>query len=58
MPQSYCDLLTHFVFSTKDRENLISAELVVRLFSYLGALPERTSVSFCLRAAYRITSTC
>lgn len=36
MPQSYCNLLYHMVFSTKYRERLIIPEIRTRVFSYLG----------------------
>ncbi len=38
MPQSYTDLLTHMVFSTKSRENLITPDLQPRLFAYMGGI--------------------
>ena len=36
MPQSFVSLPVHLVFSTKHREPLITAELRVRLFEYMG----------------------
>ena len=38
MPQSYCDLLYHMVWSTKHRENLIAPEHQSRLFAYIGGI--------------------
>jgi putative transposase len=38
MPHSYSNLLTHIVFSTKNRRPLIDASLEVRLFPYLGGI--------------------
>jgi REP element-mobilizing transposase RayT len=36
MPQSYAALYCHFVFSTKNREPTIAADLQPRLFAYIG----------------------
>ena len=36
MPQSYTNLIYHLVFSTKDREPLITAAVEERLHDYLG----------------------
>jgi REP element-mobilizing transposase RayT len=36
MPQSYACLHYHFIFSTKEREALITPELGQRLFEYIG----------------------
>ncbi|MCF6284203.1 MAG: IS200/IS605 family transposase [Candidatus Hydrogenedentes bacterium] len=36
MPQSYCNLLYHMVFSTKHREPLITPDIRERVYSYLG----------------------
>ena len=36
MPQSYCRLLYHIVFSTKNRRPDIQGELTARLHAYLG----------------------
>lgn len=38
MPQSYACLHVHFVFSTKDRRPLITADLQPRLFEYIGGI--------------------
>ena len=38
MPQSYCNLLYHFVFSTKDREPLITDQVEQRLYEYIGGI--------------------
>lgn len=38
MPHTYTNLLTHIVFSTKDRANLISDEIKFELHAYLGGL--------------------
>ena len=38
MSHSYCSCLVHYVFSTKDRRNLISANLAERLYPYLGGI--------------------
>lgn len=49
MPQSYSSLLYHLVFSTKDRELWLQAELRPRLCEYLsGAI--RSEGGFCLLA--------
>ena len=49
MPQSYTCLLYHIVFSTKDREPWLQAELRPRLWEYLsGAI--RSEGGFCLVA--------
>lgn len=42
MPSSYTDLLTHFVFSTKHRENLITPDLQPRLFAYIGGIAKNS----------------
>ena len=36
MPQSYAALYCHVIFSTKNREPLLSRELQPRLFAYIG----------------------
>ncbi len=36
MPESYTNLLYHIVFSTKDRQKLISSEVEPRLYEYIG----------------------
>lgn len=38
MPQSYTDLLTHFVFSTKNRDPLILQEFQSSLYAYMGGI--------------------
>ena len=38
MPQSYAALFCHIIFSTKNREPLISPELQPRLYSYTGGV--------------------
>jgi putative transposase len=36
MAQSYTNLLYHFVFSTKDRKQLITNDVKTRLYEYIG----------------------
>src|SRR5260370_26627388 len=38
MSRTFTSLLTHVVFSTKDREPIINAELKRELYAYLGGL--------------------
>ncbi len=38
MSRTFTSLLTHVVFSTKDREPLINADLKPELYAYLGGL--------------------
>jgi REP element-mobilizing transposase RayT len=38
MPQSLVSLHIHLVFSTKNRESLITSELAPRLYGYLGGI--------------------
>ncbi len=38
MPHSYANCLIHYVFSTKDRCKLISAEIRERLWAYIGGI--------------------
>lgn len=38
MPGTYSKILLHFVFATKDRNNLITPDLEPRLHQYLGGL--------------------
>jgi REP element-mobilizing transposase RayT len=38
MPQSYASLHCHFIFSTKHRLPLITADIQPRLFEYLGGI--------------------
>jgi len=38
MSRTFTNLLTHVIFSTKDREPTISNEIRPKLFAYLGAL--------------------
>lgn len=41
MPHTYTDLLSHIIFSTKNRVPLIDAELKPRLLPYLGGIVKR-----------------
>jgi len=38
MSRTFTNLLTHLVFSTKDREPLIVPEIKAELYAYLGGL--------------------
>jgi putative transposase len=38
MPQSYINLIYHIVFSTKDRERLITESYQARLYEYVGGI--------------------
>lgn len=38
MPQTLTNLITHVVFSTKDRKPLIDNEIKPRLFAYMGGI--------------------
>lgn len=38
MSRTFTNLLTHLIFSTKDRESLIVPEIKSELFAYLGGL--------------------
>ena len=38
MPQSYAALFCHIIFSTKNREPIISPELQPRLYAYMGGV--------------------
>jgi REP element-mobilizing transposase RayT len=38
MPQSYVNLIYHIVFSTKDREPMITDQFQARLYAYLGGI--------------------
>src|SRR5258708_14541655 len=38
MPHSYSNLLTHIVYSTKNRRPLIDSDLELRLFPYFGGI--------------------
>jgi len=38
MPQSLVKILVHIVFSTKDRRDLINADIEPRLFGYIGGI--------------------
>ena len=38
MSRTFTNLLTHVVFSTKDREPMIAPELKEELYAYLGGL--------------------
>ncbi len=38
MSHTYTNLLTHFVFSTKERSPLITKEIMPELYAYLGGL--------------------
>jgi putative transposase len=42
MPQSITNFLVHLIFSTKNREPLIDAEIKDRLFTYMGAVWAQT----------------
>jgi len=41
MSQSYTNLLYHIIFSTKDRQPLISSEYETRLYDYIGGTIRR-----------------
>ena len=41
MPHTYTDLLSHIIFSTKNRVPLIDADLRPRLLPYLGGIVKR-----------------
>ncbi len=36
MPQSYTNLLYHLIFSTKNRQPLLTPEYQTRLYDYIG----------------------
>ena len=38
MSHSFCNLLYHIVFSTKDRQPWLEADMPARLYSYLGGI--------------------
>ncbi len=38
MPHTYCSLLFHCVFSTKERRNFISDDVRERLWAYIGGI--------------------
>ncbi|MBV8543194.1 MAG: IS200/IS605 family transposase [Acidobacteria bacterium] len=43
MPHSYSNILTHIVFSTKNRQTLIDTALEARLFPYIGGIVRQLS---------------
>ena len=44
MPYSYSSCLIHYVWSTKERRNLISANLQPRLWAYLGGIANQNEM--------------
>ena len=44
MPHSYVSKLMHCIFSTKDRLPLISAELELRLWPYMGGIARENKI--------------
>ena len=44
MAHSYSSCLIHYVWSTKERRNLISTDLQPRLWSYLGGIAEQNEM--------------
>ena len=44
MPHSYSSCLIHYVWSTKERRNLISANLQPRLWAYLGGIANQNEM--------------
>jgi putative transposase len=38
MPHSYADLIYHIIFSTKDREPMITSEYQERLYEYISGI--------------------
>jgi len=49
MGHSHTNLLYHIVFSTKDRQALLDAEISTRLYAYLGgAIRSEGGVSICI----------
>lgn len=45
MSQSLANLMVHLVFSTKNREQLICADMELRLYSYLSAIAKNINIS-------------
>ena len=45
MPRTYTSLLTHIIFSTKERKPQISAELRPKLHAYLWGIAKRSGAS-------------
>jgi putative transposase len=49
MPQSYTQLLYHVVFSTKERQPWLSADVRARLYPYLGgAIRDEEGIPLCI----------
>jgi hypothetical protein len=48
MSQTLTSLLVHLVFSTKNRERLITPEVEPDLFAYIGGILSRTCLLTCL----------
>lgn len=42
MPQSFASLTCHVIFSTKNREPLITGELTTRIYEYIGGICRET----------------
>lgn len=58
MPDSYTNLLYHIVFSTKDRQPLITPDHEIRLHEYMGASYVMQAGFRWLSIARKITFTC
>jgi len=46
MAHTFTHLLTHIIFSTKDRRPLLDADLKARLFPYLGGIIRANPITF------------
>ena len=44
MAHSYTNILIHYVFSTKNREKIITLELQKRLWSYMGGIARENNM--------------
>jgi len=58
MSRTFTNLLTHVVFSTKDREPMIVPELKAELYAYLAALLVNSRGRLMAATALQITFTC
>jgi REP-associated tyrosine transposase len=58
MSQTLTSLLVHLVFSTKNREPLITPDVEPNLFAYIGSILKTINLDYSMPEAIAITFTC
>jgi REP-associated tyrosine transposase len=58
MSQTLTSLLVHLVFSTKNREPVITPDVEPNLFAYIGGILKTINLDYSMPEAIAITFTC